>query len=708
MTEFDAIFKPRSIAIYGASNNPIKVGGRPLRYLQEQNYDGKIYPINPKYESVQGVPCYACIEEIPFGIDLVIIAVPAAQAYDAITHCVDRGVKSAVILTAGFGEVGEEGLRMQNSITELARSHGMRILGPNCLGMMNIGKKIPATFASILERRDMKPGSVAMISQSGAFGNHILGMAQDMQVGISYWITTGNEADIQLNDCIEFAAEDKDTDVIAGYVEDVRDGAKFMRMLDKCLDKEKPVVLCKVGKTESGSRAAQSHTGALAGNYQVYEAVFKQKGVIQANSLYEMLDYSSALAHRKIVDGNRIAVVTISGGAGVMIADKCEECGMRLSQFNDATETALKAVLPVFASVKNPVDITAQAVADPALFGNAINICLKDQETDAVIIYLGALDSIGPKIAEKIIEVAENTNKPLAVTWVSGPQNAIDMLKNRQIMVFDEPMRCVNTLGKMINYRLFVKKHKARKALTAETQQDCDYNELKTWLKEIAKKRKVLSEYEARKVLTAFGIPVVDGDIAYSPEEAERVAERIGYPVVLKVNSADVPHKSDVGGVMLNLHNSKDVRNAYERIVENVHKTLGENICIDGILVQKMEHCEAETLIGLKYDAMFGPTIVFGLGGIFVEVFKDISLRIAPLDHTLASGMLEDIKAVKILNGARGRKQTDKEAITRVLMNVSRLSLELRDVVDELDINPLFVYPDGEGAKAGDALLVLK
>lgn len=706
--DFDAVFKPRSIAIYGASNNPIKVGGRPLRYLLEQNYDGEIYPINPKYESVQGVHCYASTEEIPYGVDLVIIAVPAAQTYGAIEHCVMRGIKSAVILTAGFGEVGAEGLKLQNSITELARSHGMHILGPNCLGMMNIRKKIPATFASILERKDMKPGSIAMISQSGAFGNHILGMAQDMQVGISYWITTGNEADIQLNDCIEFAAEDEDTDVIAGYVEDVRDGAKFMRVLDKCLEKEKPVVLCKVGKTASGSMAAQSHTGALAGNYQVYEAVFKQKGVIQANSLYEMLDYSAALARKTSVNGNRVAVVTISGGAGVMIADKCEECGMRLAHFNTATEAALKAVLPVFASVKNPVDITAQAVADPALFGDAVNICLKDPETDAVVIYLGALDSIGPKIAEKIIEVADNTEKPLAVTWVSGPKNAIEMLKQHQIMVFDEPMRCVNTLGKMIGYRLFVKDYKAHKSSASAELQKEEHSELKAWLKEIAEKRKVLSEYEARKVLAAFDIPVVDGDIAYSSEEAVRVAEKIGYPVVLKVNSPDVPHKSDVGGVMLNLHSGEEVRRAYVKITENVHKALGENIRIDGLLVEKMERCEVETLIGLKYDAMFGPTVVFGLGGIFVEVFKDVSLRTAPLDYTVAAGMLEEIKAVKILNGSRGRKPTDKEAIIRILMNVSRLSIELSDVVKELDINPLFVYADGEGAKAGDALLVLK
>lgn len=703
---FDALFKPESIAIYGASHSPIKVGGRPLRYLLEQEYAGNIYPINPKHTSLQGVRCYADVEQIPFGVDLVIIAVPASASYEALERCAKHGIKSAVILTAGFGEMGALGKALQDRITGLADSYGMRILGPNCLGMMNVIKKTPATFASILERRDIRPGNVAVISQSGAFGNHILGMAYDMKLGVSYWITTGNEADIQLNDCIEYVAEDEQTDVIAGYIEDVRDGEKFMMALDRCLEKEKPVVLCKVGKTASGSYAAQSHTGALAGNYQVYEAVFGQKGVIQAESLYEMMDYSDVLSRKTSVRGNGIAVVSISGGAGVMIADKSEECGLRMAYFGDATLSALESTLPVFASVKNPVDITAQAVADPTLFGNAVNICLRDEDTDAVIIYLGALDDTGPRIAQRIIEVVHGTDKPVAVTWVSGPKEATDMLKAAGVMVFDEPMRCVNALGKLIEYRLFINEYKGR-PIEKQTN-STEHGELIKWLRGIASQRKVLSEYEARRVLVEFGIPVVEGEIANTVEDAVRIAKVMGYPVVLKINSPDIPHKSDVGGVRLNLGNEREVREAYAQIIESTCKVLGDGVQLDGMLVLRMEQAEAETIIGLKHDVVFGHTLMFGLGGIFVEVCRDVALRVTPIERWEAEDMVESVKAINLLDGVRGGKACDKKAIADILVKTARLAEDLSDVVAELDINPLLVFEKGYGVKAGDALIVLQ
>ena len=699
-----AMFDPKSIAIYGASDNPIKVGGRPLRYLLEQRFAGEIYPINPKHTTAQGVRCYRSLAAIGHFVDLVIIAVPASGVCDVLRECAENRARSAVILSAGFAEVGEEGRRLQQKIQEVAKESGMCILGPNCLGMMNVNKRIPATFASVLERRDIPSGNIALISQSGAFGNHILGMAMDMQVGCSYWITTGNEADIQFNDCLEFAAEDEETDVITGYIEDVRDGRRFLAALDQCLDAEKPVIICKVGKTEAGSNAAASHTSAMAGEYQVYEAAFRQKGVIQAESLYAILDYASILSKRRDVRGNRVTVVTISGGAGVMLADKCEECDLQLAKLSDETKKKLREILPPFASVTNPVDITAQAVANPNLFADTLDVCLADEQTDAIIVYLGALDSIGKRIAERLSSVYAKTNKPFSVIWVSGPRDAIEILKANGVCVFDEPMRCVNALGRMIGYRLFVKNRNGARR-KEELFSRFDVTTIRERLAKIAETRKTLSEQEARELLTYFGIPVVPGEKAMSAAEAVEVADRLGYPVVMKINSYAIPHKSDVGGVMLGLQSAKEVKEAFGVIVDRVRQVCGEAVPYDGVLVQRMEKDAVETIIGVKRDPVFGKVVAFGLGGVFTEVFHDVALQIAPIDREAALGMVDRIRSARILDGIRGRQPADKEAIANVLVRICELADALSTVVSEIEINPLFVFE--HGVMAADALILL-
>ena len=700
----DPIFKAKSIAIYGASGNPVKVGGRPLRYLMEQRYAGEIYPINPNYDTVQGLKCYHSVEEMPVGVALVIIAVPAGAALEALRRCVERSVKAAVVLTAGFSEAGPEGRIMQEEIKQLAQGSGMMILGPNCLGAMNITEHIPATFATVLDDKDILPGEISLISQSGAFGAHILGMAQRQKVGFNYWVTTGNEVDLQLNDCIEYAARDEHTSVIACYVEDARDGKKFMRALDICLEEEKPVVMMKVGRTSSGAQAAMSHTGALAGNYQVYEALFRQKGVIQANNLHELLDFSAILTQKKRVSGNRVAVITVSGGAGVMMTDRCEENGLALAKLLPETEDALREVLPAFAAVKNPVDVTAQSVGNPALFGQAVDICLRDPGVDVMVIYLGLLKSVGQAAAEQIAQVAERSDKPVVVTWVAGPQDAIDTLRARRLMVFEEPIRCIEAVSRLVRYRLFAQEHKRLAAEVPALERDVVCEKLR----DIAATRKVLSEHESRQVLQAFGIPVVQGECVYSAEEAVEAAERIGYPVAVKINSFQVAHKSDAGGVRLNLRSAEEVREAYGAVVKNVQSAVGENVVLDGVLVQKMVRRSAETLIGVKCDPKFGPVVAFGLGGIFVEVFQDVSLRIAPVRREEAERMISEIRGKRILDGARGEKPADQAAAAEILTKVSQMAYALRDCVAELDINPLFVFEDGCGAQAGDALVVLK
>lgn len=708
MNKLTHLFNPTSVAMYGASNNPIKPSGRPLRYLIEQEFKGAIYPINPKYDSIQGLKCYPDVKSIPAeNIDLVIIGIPAIKVLDALTECAEAGVKSAVILTSGFGELGEEGRRLQSQLTDFSQKTGMRLLGPNCLGMINLKEKIPATFTTALEDKEMLSGSIAFLSQSGAFGAYILAMARSLGIGFNYWVTTGNEADIQLNDCIQFAACEESTKVIAGYMEDARDGEKLMESLDLCLEKEKPVILLKVGQTESGSKAASSHTGALAGSAEVYKAVFAQKGVIEATDVYELLDFASICAQDKKPKGGKIGVITMSGGAGVLIADKCEELGLAMATLSEETTEKLQEVLPSFASVVNPVDMTGQVVGDPALFKNSLEICLNDPNVDILIVLLGLMKEVGKPIVDKLIELSANSDKLMVVTWVAGPDDAISTLRANNILVYPEPVQCVKAINAAVRYARIADMYKQRREETEADVLPSGLPELKSWLGSVAQTRNCLSENESRKVLQAFGIPVVEGDLAQTPEEAATIAATIGYPVVLKIDSYKIPHKTDIGGVVLNIGNQEALVTAYSRIMENVQAKMGD-VKINGMLVQKMAGYEAETLVGLKYDSLFGPTIAFGLGGIFVEVFKDISLRFAPLTRQDAEIMVRNIKGFKILDGQRGRAKCDIQSIVDLLLKFSQLALELKDFIMEVDINPLFVLKEGDGVKAGDALIILK
>lgn len=704
----DVIFNPKSIAIIGASNNVAKSGGRPLKYLLEQSYKGRIYPVNPKNDIVQGLKCYPNINSIEEDIDLVIIGVPAEQVLKELNNCARKGVKAAVIFTSGFGEMGEDGKKLQDELSRFSKDTGLRILGPNCLGVINFKEKATATFTTALEDKRLVEGSVFFGSQSGAFGAHIFAMARNAGIGFNYWVTTGNEADIQLNECIKFAATDESTRVICCYLEDVRDGNKFKESIDLCISNEKPVVLLKVGQTSAGSKAAASHTGALAGNSEVYRAFFKQKGIIEASTVDELLDFAAISALEKKPKGNRVCIITSSGGAGVLLADKCEDLGLKLAELTQDTKTKLSKVLPEFGSLNNPVDVTGQVIPYPELFGESIRLCIEDPGVDVVVVFLGLFDSIGKQVVEALTEINRVNNKPLVVTWVAGPNDAIEALRKESILVFPEPVRCIKAVNAVVKYYDSIKNIK-KGIKKSKPKSNARKKEIKDWLIQLIKKKKrYLSEYESRKVLQAYDIPVVEGDLGHDLMETLEIANKIGYPVVLKVDSAEILHKSDVGGVILNIKNDEELREGYNRIIENIHTKLGCFQSINGVLVEKMERFEVETIIGLKMDKIFGPSIAFGLGGIFVEIFKDIALRVAPLSRYDVEVMISSIKGCKVLQGARGKEKCDIESIVNVLLKFSDLAYDMKEIISELDINPLLVCKEGMGVKAADALIVLQ
>lgn len=707
-TDFDSLFCPVGIAVYGASNDPNKLGGRPVRNLLEQGYSKGIYPINPKYDTIQGLKCYKSVSEIGRRVDAAVILLKAEYIFDAVKDCAAAGVKLGLILSSGFGELGAEGKALQQEIAAYATEHGMRLIGPNCLGVVNFKEGIPLTFSATMLDKAGAPGNIAICSQSGAFGSHIYGLAKTMGINFSYWFTTGNEADLQLNDCLKFVADKDEVKSVVAYMEDARDGAKLMDALDECQKNDKPVVLLKVGRSAKGSAAASSHTGALAGNAAVYNAVFEQKNVIQAENVYELLDFAAFAAIDKPLGQARAAIVTVSGGVGVLHMDKCEDCGVNVAELSPETKEKIAASIPAFGSAANPVDVTAQTITRERGLVAPLSYCMEDENVDVVMMYLAMYTKIGDTIADQFIEVAEKYDKPLIVTWLAGPEEAKQKMRRHGISVFDEPSRAVRAVGAVHRYWQRQKDFHAREktGTAAFTPDPAALAELRAWLAERRELGKGLSEYESRKVLKTFNFPMVEGDLAASPEEAAKIAESIGFPVVMKIDSPHILHKSDVGGVVLNIKSAEEAKAAYETIMSNVSAHFDTLPPINGMLVEKMEKAQAEILIGCNQDPMFGPVIAFGMGGIFVELLKEIALRAAPLTMADAKEMVASLKGSKVLDGLRGKPKCDKEAVYDVILCISQVASELKDLIAEIDINPLFAYENG--AKAADALVVLK
>ncbi|PWA07829.1 CoA-binding protein [Pueribacillus theae] len=693
----DALFNPESIAIIGATPDEKRIGGRPLAYLQKNNYKGSIFPINPKYDVITGLKCYGSIAEINQTIDLAIISLPKNLVLDKFKECAENGVRSVVIFSAGFGEVDEEGKQQQEEITSIAKKHNVRVLGPNCLGMFNVNKGVYATFSTILEKQTLIKGKIGFVSQSGAFGSHVYTLARQNHIGLSHFIATGNESDVDVADCIAYLAQDNETEVIACYIEGAKDGEKLINAFKLAAENNKPVVALKVGTTNVGKKAALSHTGSLAGSDDVYDAIFEQYGVYRAETIEEFLDVAYASAELPIPKGDRVAIFTVSGGVGIMLADQLSERHLSVPETPQDVQEKLKEMLPI-AGVKNPIDTTAQLNAIPNLLDDFIDTVLGSGKYDSTIVFL-AFTGLMPEVLEKrILTLKDISNKykdiPLITVTLNTEESKKTIIDNG-LVLSDDPTRAVNML-KALN---FYREHFNRKLDESEKK-------LKQTIS-ISSQSSVLTEYEGKKLIQQYDIPVTKERLATSPEEAVILAKEVGFPIAMKGMSPEILHKTDEGLVYLNIDNEKDVEQTFQILKNKVDNI--QDAQFDGVLIQEMLTDDSvEMFIGSKSDPVFGQVILVGMGGIYIEILKDAAIRKAPVSVEEAERMVNELRGSSLLKGARGKQPYDVKALCNLISNFSQFIANAEDSIQELDLNPIMVFEKGKGVKVADALITLK
>ncbi|MGC8585668.1 MAG: acetate--CoA ligase alpha subunit [Thermoplasmata archaeon] len=693
------MFKPKTIAIVGASRDPHSIGYSVVKNLLDSKYQGKIFPVNPKADEILGLKCYHNIGDIEENVDLAIITVPAALTPQVAEECGRKGVKSLAVIASGFSEVGRHDLEKQ--LVDISRKYGMRVLGPNIVGIMNNPLRMNASFAPHLPY----PGKINLISQSGALLVALDSRTWVDRVGMSYLISIGNMSDLDFADLIDYFKNDPDTSCISLYVEGIKNGRKFIDVSKRVL--EKPILALKSGVSERGSVAAASHTGSLAGSGKVYSAAFRQAGVVQADNLEDLFDKSLALSMQPPMRGENLLIITNGGGVGVLATDAAEKFGIPLKEPPDDLKNELKKIMPDFGSAKNPVDITG--MADAEWYGKALKIALKHPWVDAVTVLYCETSVSDPRdlaieIYEAKLEATEcnKIQKPITVSFIGGEvtERATEWLQKKGIPVFRSPDRAVSAMSALRQYGRFIEKG------FDEFQKfwDVDYEGVREILKDIEINRNgYVNEIDAKNILSKYGIPVAKTVLARSKDDLNNMND-IVFPVVAKIVSKDVIHKSDVGGVILNIKNMDELKNAYDRIMENV-KSKVPDASIDGIAVQEMAPQGIEVIVGSTEDPQFGPTMMFGLGGIFVEIMKDVSFRIAPFSKSIAIDMINETKGRAVLSGARGSKGGDMDKLAEAISRISQLVSDFPEI-KELDANPIMVYENG--IKVVDARIILK
>lgn len=711
-TNLELFFNPQSIAIIGASQNIATINGRPLHYLTMHGYEGKIYPINPKYKEIRGYPCYPSIKDVPGPVDLALIVVNYKMVHKMLEQCVEKGVKFASVFSSGFAEAGAEGKRMQEEIAGLSRKTGLRLCGPNCQGGVSLHHNTAAAFSAALNIKPFLPGPVGFITQSGALGYSIFNIAQEEGVGFSYVISTGNEVDLNTTDFIDFMLDDENTNMVFTYMEGIRNGDKLAALADKAIEKGKPLAFLKVGRSEVGSRAASSHTAALTGSDAVFDAFARQKGIIRVDDIEEFVDIAKLMdGISQIPQGKGLGVISTSGGGGVICADAAEDHGLEIADLQEKTIDKINKIVPHFGSALNPVDMTAQAINEADGFWNILQAVKDDPGVDAIVVVITNITGEpGIRMAQDVVKMSAETDTPIIVAWTSGPklmQEQFDILEKAKVPYYRSPVRAIKSLAKLMKYGTAF--HKKREEITlASKQQTTDNNEIPPEAAEAIKNAgKALSEHQAKTLLSSFGITTTKETVAGNKEEALAAAENIGYPLAMKIDSPDIMHKTEAKAIKLNIQNKDQMLDAFQTIIDNARK-YDPKAQINGVLIQEMVTEGVEVIVGMNRDPQFGPTLMFGLGGIFVEILKDVSFRVAPVDHKEALSMIEEIRGYGVLAGARGRAKADVDALADVLVKVSRMALTMGPQVEELDINPLIVLPEGKGVRVADALIVLR
>lgn len=707
--DLDPFFNPRSVAIIGASSNPGTISGRPLHFFKMHGYKGNIYPVNPKRDEVQGLKAYKSIMDLPETPEHAVLAVNAKLVLPILEQCVEKGVKFATIFASGFSEADEEGKALQDKIVELCKRTGLGVCGPNCQGPVNLKNGLTACFSRSLFVEPLKVGPISYVSQSGALGYAIFNQAQESGVGFNMVVSTGNEADLNTLSLMEHMLEDPDTKMGLAYLEGIKDGKLFARLADRALELGKPIAVLKTGKSEVGMKAAASHTGSLAGSDDVCEAFFKQKGIIRLDDVEPMIDIATMMERiPAIPTGKNVGIITVSGGAGVLVADEFDELGLNVPPLSKENQDAMMAVLPRFATALNPVDLTAGIHPDhEEKFRSVLRMMINNPDIDVVVVLFTLVpDPDASTWCDDVIVVSKETEKPMIVSYTAGEsmvEDRITRLEKGGVFCLRSPVRATRALGALMNYGIFRKKHLSR--VQEQSPVEIPNGAKEAVLQILDAAEKSLSEHQGKDLLEKYGIRVTKEAVATSEKDAVRIAEEIGYPLALKIDSPDILHKTEAGGLKLDIRNQEQLITAYNEVLVN-SRNYKPDARIGGVLIQEFVTGGTEVIVGMKNDPQFGPAVMFGLGGIFVEVLKDVSMRIAPFTREEALDMIREIKGYKVLAGARGLAKMDVDAVADVLVRVGRLALDMEDKIAELDINPLVVLPEGQGVRVADALII--
>jgi len=704
MNNIDSIFSPKSIAIIGASRQQGSVGHSLLANIIDSRFQGVVYPVNPKAQAILGIKSYPRVLDIPDDVDLAVVIVPAPLVPQVLEECGVKGIKGAITISAGFKEIGGRGVELEQTVKDIIKKYNIALVGPNCLGVINTASdsSMNATFGTQMPKK----GNISFISQSGALCVAVLDYAKEANIGFSKFISMGNKAGLTENDLLVYLNEDRQTDVILMYLEDLVNGREFMSIARKITShprNPKPIIALKAGRTFVGAKAASSHTGSLAGSDKVYDAIFDQCGVIRGDTLEEIFDYVKVFSSQPLPRGKNVVIVTNSGGPGILATDSCIRYGLNIASLSKTTKKTLKTILPPTASLNNPMDLIAEAQHEE--YEVALTAMLKQNNIHSALIILTptAFTNV-EKIAKSIIKVSKRIKKPVVscLLGVYDVSKGIDLLEENNIPDYRFPESAARALAEMSKFTSWLKRPKTR-----VKKFDVDKHKASQVIERVKSEgRSFLLEQEGYDVLKAYGFPVVKSALAISETEAVSVAEKIGFPVVMKIASPDILHKFDVGGVVLNVKNKSEAQKSYNGILQNIRKKMPKSE-ISGILVEEMATEGKEVILGMNYDEQFGPILMFGMGGIYVEALEDVIFRLAPIRELTADLMIEKTKTYKILDGFRGGPVFDTPAISDCLKRQSQLVTDFEDI-KELDINPLIVYEEGKGCRIVDARIILK
>ena len=696
-TMLDHFFTPKSVAVIGASTEPGKVGYDILFNLIDAKFQGEIYPINPKADEILGKKAYKTVLDVPGTIDLAVVVIPAKFVMGVMEQCGQKGIDAVVIITAGFKEVGKEGAELENQMMDVANKYGIRVIGPNCLGIISSNVGLNASFAPVTP----KNGHLGLLSQSGALATAVLDWASQAGIGFNKFFTFGNQADVNTIDLLRAWKDDPDIRAIVAYIEAISDGQTFMQVAEE-VSRVKPVIIVKSGTTAAGAKAAASHTGSLAGSDMAYDAAFQQCGVLRARTVQDLFDFAVAFANQPLPTGRRLVVVTNAGGPGILCTDAIEKFGMQQAPISDELVEKLKTKMSPASNFHNPVDVLGDAKAN--LYEFALTTLMEDDAIDGIINLVTPQTSTEiAETAEVVAEIEKKTDKPILGCFMGGTlmQKGIDILMANDVPNYPFPERAVAAMKAMADYAAWRALPKQEPKVFTVDKSVVEAAFAKTR----AEGRKDLNEVECADILRAYGFTLPASKLCVSADDAVAFSDSIGYPVVMKIASPDILHKSDVGGVKVNLKSAADVRATYDAMITSISAKMPK-ANIWGVNIQQMVIDGKQTILGMSKDPQFGPMMMFGLGGIYVEVLKDVTFRIAPLTERDAREMVSEIRSYKMLTGVRGEKPVDIDAIVEAIQRLAQLVTDFPEIT-EMDINPLVALP-GSGAVAIDSRISIK